>query len=179
MNVRESREYLAIAAFYGERRALRSQVPLLVHIDEGLAILASIGASEAAMRAFCLHPIVQADADLADNATWLRDLTDDVHVMALVFEYRNIANATLSHRAIASADDIPLSPLVEVNAMLVADKIQNRKDFERHHLGSHPRSAELDRYFRLWLERLGVSEARYAELTSSSSVPSVAPSVAP
>jgi hypothetical protein len=166
MSVRESREYLTIAAFYGDRRAQRSQVRLIEHIDEGLAILAAIGASEAAMRAYCLHPMVQADADLDENAAQLSDMTDDVHVMALVFEYRNIANATLSLRAIRGADDIPLSPLAEVNAMLVADKVQNRKDFERHHLGTHARSAELDRYFRLWLERLGVSDARYAELVA-------------
>jgi hypothetical protein len=166
MSVRDSREYLTIAAFYGERRAQRSQVRLIEHIDQGLAILVAIGASEAAMRAFCLHPLVQADADLREHAAYLRDFTDDVHVMALAFEYRNIANATLSHRAIASADEIPLSPLPEVNAMLVADKVQNRKDFERHHRGTHPRSADLEQYFRRWLERLGVTEARYAELAA-------------
>lgn len=162
--VRDSREYRAIAAFYGERRAERSKVRLIEHIDEGLAILAAIGASGAAMRAFCLHPLVQADADLAANGGRLRELTDDVYVTALAIEYRHIANATLSHRVIASAEAIPLSPLAEVNAMLVADKVQNRKDFEMHHLGSHARSKELARYFRLWLERLGIDEARYVEL---------------
>src|SRR5687768_16111088 len=104
MNVRESREYLAIAAVYGDRRAQRSHVRLIEHIDEGLAIMRALGASDNAMRAYCLHPLVQADADLATAR--LRELTDDVVVMALVFEYRHIANATLSDRAISSADDI-------------------------------------------------------------------------
>jgi hypothetical protein len=46
----------------------------------------------------------------------------------------------------------------------VADKVQNRKDFLLHHHGRHPRSDALDRYFRLWLERLDVPEARFAAL---------------
>lgn len=157
-------EYLAIARHYGDRTARRSGVPLIRHIDHGLAILRTIGATDRAMRAFCLHPLVQADTDLA--ACHLSELTADVHVMALAIEYRSVANAALSTRLFASADDIRLSPLAEVNDMLVADKVQNRCDFLRHHAGTHPRSAELDRYFRLWLERLGIDEDRYRKLAS-------------
>jgi hypothetical protein len=166
-SIKDTREYRAIADFYGIRTARRSGVVLLRHIDEGLAILACIAATEAAGRAFCLHPLVQADADLAAHAHRLRELSDDAYVLALAFEYRNIANATLSTRTIASAADIPLSPLADVNAMLVADKVQNRKDFIAHHRATHPRANELDRYFALWLERLGVSETRYAELVAA------------
>ena len=88
----------------------------------------------------------------------LGELTSDPSVLALALEYRDIANATLSARAIAGAEDIPLSPLADVNLMLVADEIQNRKDFLRYHRATHRRAGELDRYFRIWLERLGVSE---------------------
>jgi GNAT superfamily N-acetyltransferase len=154
-------EYRAIAAHYGARTARRSGVPLVHHIDEGLAILAGRGAGDRAMRAFCLHPLVQADDALAAAYPRLAELTADPQVLALALEYRHIANATLSHRPIAGPGDIPLSPLAEVNEMLVADKIQNRKDFLRHHRASHPRADALDRYFRLWLERLGVSEAEH------------------
>ncbi len=164
MNLRDSREYRAIAKHYGTRVAQRSQVPLIHHINEGLEILAHLGASHAAQRAYCLHPLVQDDAELAARASVLHELSDDPMVIALVFEYRNIANATLSTRAISSAASIPLSPLPDVNTMLVADKVQNRADFLAHHLGTHARSDALDRYFRLWLERLGVDDARYAEL---------------
>lgn len=162
--MKTTREYRAIAAAYADRTARRSGVPLIQHIDEGLAILDAIGATAAAQRAYCLHPLLQADAELAANIDRVAELTDDPRVLALAMEYRHIANATLSTRAIASAADIPLSPLFEVNAMLVADKVQNRKDFIAHHRGTHPRSDALDRYFALWLERLGISEARYAEL---------------
>lgn len=162
--MKQTREYRAIAAAYGDRTARRSGVPLIQHVDEGLAILDAIGATDAAKRAYCLHPLLQADADLAATIDRVADLTDDPRVLALAMEYRHIANATLSTRDITSAADIPLSPLPEVNAMLVADKVQNRKDFIAHHRGTHPRSDALDRYFERWLERLGVSEERYAEL---------------
>ena len=155
-----TREYAAIEADYGDRRAARSGVLLMHHIDEGLQVLATRGASQRAMRAFCLHPLVQEDAALAAAYPRLAELTDAPQVLALALEYRNIANTTLSTRAITSAADIPLSPLPEVNEMLVADKLQNWKDFVLHHRGTHARSAALDRYFALWHERLGVTAER-------------------
>ncbi len=149
-------EYRAIEAAYSDGRARRSQVPLMHHIDEGLAVLRRIGASPQAGRAFCLHPLVQTDAALAANAHRVAALTPEPRVLALALEYRNIANATLSQRPIAGPEDIPLSPLAEVQQMLVADKVQNYKDFVLHHGRTHPRRHALDRYFALWLARLGV-----------------------
>jgi hypothetical protein len=148
------REYVAIAEYYGDRRARRSGVLLMHHIDEGLAILVARGASERARRAFCLHPLVQDDTALA--ASFATHLTDDPWVMALAIEYRHVANAALSTRVLESAADIALSPIADVNEMLVADKLQNYKDFMLHHRATHPRGAELERYFTLWLERLEV-----------------------
>jgi hypothetical protein len=156
----DTREYKTIEAFYDDRVATRSGVLLMHHIDEGLQVLAQRGATKRAMQAFCLHPIVQQDSALAAAYPRIASLTDDPAVLTLALEYRNVANATLSTRAIASAADIPLSPLAEVNAMLVADKLQNWKDFVLHHRATHPRSAALDRYFSLWHDRLGVSAER-------------------
>jgi hypothetical protein len=157
-------EYRRIADHYGMRTARRSGVRLMLHIDQGLAMLDAIGATELAMRAFCLHPLVQADADLAVSYPHIRELTNEPRVIVLVMEYRHVANAALSTRVIASASEIGLSPLAEVNQMLVADKVQNRSDFLRHHATTHPRAKELARYFELWLERLGIDEARYEHL---------------
>lgn len=165
--IQDSVEYRRIAEHYGVRTARRSGVPLILHIDEGLRILDAIGASEAAMRAFCLHPLLQADVDLVANYPRIDQLSDDPHVIALALEYRHIANAALSTRTIASAQEIALSPLREVNDMLVADKVQNRSDFLQHHAATHPRSRELARYFELWLERLAIDEARYQELVTA------------
>ena len=38
--------------------------------------------------------------------------------------------------------------------MLLADKLQNRKDFRLYHLGKHERTKELDHYFDLWIDYL-------------------------
>src|SRR5438270_742221 len=78
--IRSTREYLAVQQWYGTRTATRSGVPMMVHIDQGLAILARIEASDAAMRAFCLHPLVQEDEDFAANAPRLRDITTDPYI---------------------------------------------------------------------------------------------------
>ena len=54
--------------------------------------------------------------------------------------------------------------------MLVADKVQNLKDFVLHHLGSHKRSDELYRYYHRWLQHLGVDaldHRRYLEAISN------------
>jgi len=123
-------------------------------------VLAQRGASTQAMRAFCLHPLVQDDSALAASYPRIASMTDDVAVVALALEYRNIANTTRSTRAIGGASDIPLSPLAEVNEMLIADKLQNWKDFVLHHRSTHPASAALDRYFAAWHERLGVTSQR-------------------
>lgn len=156
----DTREYKAIEEFYGDRVAARSCVPLMHHIDEGLQVLAQRNVSTRATKAFCLHPLVQEDSALATAYAGIASLTDDAAVLTLALEYRNIANSTLSTRAIGGARDIPLSPLAEVNEMLIADKLQNWKDFVLHHRRTHPRSAALDDYFAAWHERLGITSER-------------------
>ncbi|MGO4262326.1 hypothetical protein [Lysobacter sp. TAB13] len=42
--------------------------------------------------------------------------------------------------------------------------VHNRKDFETHHLDSHPNSPVLTQYFANWLRALGVDEAGYRAL---------------
>lgn len=165
--------YRYISEYYGDRVAARSQVKLINHIDEGLEILTMIGASDDAKEAFCMHPIIQNSDDLAKNYAWAFDI-DPIYVsgrvMLLAMEYRNIANQYLSHREIDSLDDIVLSPIPEVNDMLIADKIQNYKDFLIYHQGNHPRSRELTHYFCNWLKKLNVIDVfdTYYTLKTSS-----------
>ncbi len=147
-----TQEYDLISKFYGTKRAKRSNVLLMNHIDEGLKILDQLNASAQAKGAYCLHPIVQADKDLLDNRQLLANISSDVII--LVMEYRSIANQYLSTRTINNIGEILLSPLKEVNQMLLADKTQNYKDFVLYHKGKHPRSKELEIYFHNWLDRL-------------------------
>lgn len=152
-----SREWTLIQRHYGDNRANRSQVPLINHIIEGVEVLDRLGSNFYARGAFCIHPMVQSDADLNANFDMLRKSVS-ADVLALAIEYRSVANEYLSHRKISSIDEIRLSPLVDVNDMLIADKVQNYKDFLLYHNGTHPRSIELNQYFQNWIERLDCRE---------------------
>jgi hypothetical protein len=156
VGIERTLEYLMISEHYGANTAHRSKVPLINHINEGLHVMNIRGASTAAKRAFCLHPIVQSDGDLLRNWMMVTNTAVNPAALLLAMEYRNFANQYLSKRYIHDIDEIALSPLKDVNEMLVADKIQNYKDFILYHKGTHPRSIELDEYFNNWLKKLGV-----------------------
>jgi hypothetical protein len=148
-------EYDMISSIYGDDKARRSGVNLMNHIDEGLYIMNHMyQASGYAQRAYCLHPMFQGDIDLTNNRLNTNGINQ--YVMMLVMEYRSVANEYLSYRTINSIEEIRLSPLKEVNDMLIADKIQNKKDFMLYHYGTHPRSKELLEYFDNWHDRLGI-----------------------
>lgn len=163
--------YRLISDYYGDRKAERSGIPYINHIDEGLALLKWLGLSmeahEHIFAAYAYHPILQMDDDLVSNTTRLALHHDSViarmsrEAIIYTMEYRSVANEYLSKRSIQSIEEIRLSPLRQVNWMLMADKIQNRKDFELYHEGTHPRSKELAQYFRNWLQRLNISEEKY------------------
>lgn len=161
--IKDTVEYKLIAKHYGTRKAKRSKVPLINHIDEGLIVLDYIGATDRAKRAFCMHPLWQADADLFENSYMCRFVEPEIVVLTM--EYRNIANAFLSDKMDDTIiGDIKLSPLVEVYQMLIADKVQNRKDFITYHKRTHDRSAQLDAYFEKWLAALNIDEGTYQSM---------------
>lgn len=158
-------EYDAVKRLYGKRRARRSGVLLMNHIDEGLVVLDEIKASDLARRAYCLHPLFQENSTLVEifaTPTVLNGL--DTRAIVLAVEYRWVANNYLSHHPSRPPQEIELSPLKDVNDMLIADKVQNYKDFLIYHLGTHAKSTRLDQYFRQWLERLGISKERFQEM---------------
>ena len=158
-------EYDLIRQYYGNKKAQRSGVYLINHINEGLVILDAIKASDVAKKAYCLHPMLQNDADLLQNYT-LDWAAIHPQVLLAVMEYRSVANDYLSGRQIEAVTEIRLSPLQDVNDMLIADKVQNHKDFVLYHKQTHPRSAQLEQYFHHWLTRLGVSPAQYQALVA-------------
>jgi hypothetical protein len=160
--------YRLISNIYKDIRTKRSGIYLMNHIDEGLYILNKIGVSVITKDAYCLHPILQSDESLSENYLSDKLLVNpfndfEIHPSAfiLAMEYRRVANNYLSQRNISNINDIELSILPEVNQMLISDKIQNRKDFEMYHIDTNPRTNELQKYFKNWFSRLGVSEELY------------------
>ena len=156
------RAFQAVCRFYRGQTARRSGVPLIAHVAEGLVVLDRLNATEVTKAAFCLHPLFQADDDLAVTLAAGGHLCgQDPAAVLLAMEYRHQANGHLSHHP----PKVPTwGPLDEVKQMLIADKVQNRKDFEQHLQGRVANSDRLDAYFKEWLDALGVSESRYTEL---------------
>lgn len=155
-------EYALIEGYYGNRMAKRSGVWLMNHIDEGLTILDQIGASDDAKAIFCLHPLTQNDVDLASNIELLGKYPKLNWKGAL--EYRETANAYLAQRDIEDISEIRLSDNPDVNNALIADKVQNYKDFMLYHYGSHKDSDRLFDYFHNWFDRLAISDKLLLDL---------------
>ncbi len=156
-----SPEYDAIKTFYGERTSKRSHVPLMNHINEGLAILTKIDASFDSKAAYCIHPLFQNDQDLMTVGEQFIQRYGFRRTVFLAMEYRNIANRYLAKDTKIL---LKLSPIKDVNDMLIADKIQNRKDFEIYHKHCHKNAERLDQYFKEWLNALSITEQQFQDL---------------
>lgn len=152
--------YTLISDYYGHKTTNRTGVRLMNHIDEGLKILDHLNASDNAKDAYCIHPMVQSNLDLACCATTVFDSIQP-YVILLAMEYRSVANAHLSDNP---STIIHLSVLRDVDMMLIADKVQNKKDFEAYHKGTHEHSDRLTAYFDRWLAALDVSPSQELEL---------------
>lgn len=145
------KEYDVIKQFYGTQVAARSGVPLMNHIDEGCELLVAWLRPDIELAAFCLHPIVQNDEPA--DATWVT--WSEAYDLAC--EYRDRANAYLCRTDtdwIQTPDDLAMhmQPMSTACAyLLLADKVQNQKDFLIYHSLTHPRAAELQRYFSVWI----------------------------
>lgn len=153
--------YAAVESFYGDQHAKRSGLPLMNHIDEGIFLLRNMQASDLVLAAFCLHPLIQADADLSSNlkSGLLSNLP--VAPLVLAMEYRQWANKHLSMHPPNTT--LTWGPLGEVKMMLIADKIQNWKDFYIYLRGreSVPNSDRLDSYFAEWGDALGITPRQF------------------
>ena len=158
----DTEEYALIEDYYGNRVAKRSNVWLMNHIDEGFAILGALKASEEAYSVFALHPLVQNDVDLASNEH-LIEAYPHLNWQG-AFEYRETANAYLADRDISSIDDIQLSGNEAVNMALIADKVQNYKDFMLYHYGTHKNSDRLFNYFHNWFDKLQINKKNLIDL---------------
>jgi len=162
LDLPDSRAYKAVSSFYGDHRAKRSGQFFMNHIDEGLDILTQLRCNSTVKDAWCLHPLVQNDEDLQATLAAGGHLNgQDPAALILAMEYRHQANGHLSKHAPKLRPT--WGPLDEVRDMLIADKMQNRKDFDLH-LRGHPdvtNGNRLDSYFREWFDALGITDDQY------------------
>jgi hypothetical protein len=175
-DVQQTHAYRAVRTHYGERMAQRSGVPLIQHIDDGLVVLQAIGACDDAAEAFCLHPLFQSDEAIGTALEELDLWAFSPKALVLVMEHRRQANAWLPDKVwnngplvsqLRQSGNPAPGPLFEVRHMLIADKVQNCKDFIAHQMGTHPRSAELHHYYLQWLQALHVDQAMFENLCNA------------
>lgn len=165
-----STEYKLVAEHYGERKASRSGVRLMQHIHEGVAVLETIGATVGAICGFMLHPLVQGQLDMEMNLTKIcRQEMLNTRGLMMVMEYRHKANSYLCTEATDGWSDYDARQAIgelciDVRDMLIADKVQNYKDFLVYHHGTHPRTLELQNYFQRWFRLLDITEKEYLAL---------------
>jgi hypothetical protein len=164
-------EYEEVSKFYGDRQAERSGLPYMQHIDEGLYILAKLGGTDAAQRAFALHPLIQGRDDYQDSVNkgvldraFRHGRRESAEAVALAIEYRFIANSYTSRMPESESYKIVRSPLKQVNLMLKADKIQNYKDALLNVIPKYPEEAErLVKYFNHYMEWFEISTVEFQE----------------
>lgn len=168
----ERAAYRFITAEYEGKIARRSGLPYLNHINEGVFLIyRRFGFQCDLIDAYCLHPIFQSDRSLtrlvADTKnSFLSKCPSRILIFAM--EYRRVANGYISTMKVKQPDLITLSPLEEVNKLLVADKIQNKKDFMKYMNYDNGKVSyrrvcqRYIAYFDSWLTCLGISPEIYA-----------------
>jgi hypothetical protein len=154
--LKHSNSYKLIQKEYKGKVTKRSQVPLIYHIDEGGGILNKIGATEIVKDAYYLHPLLQSDEMFNIHKG---DCFDGINTQSVILsmEYRRVANSYLSTMNVGDFVGFSCN---EIKQMLIADKIQNFKDFMMYHFGKHDRSSELHEYFNNWFDLLDVDYER-------------------
>lgn len=118
-------------------------------MEEGLAILNILEASHNAKKAFCIHPLFENDESLAKTWEMNRIPNCDSRSLILAMEFR-----TISGRRSGNNGKIRLSMIPEVNQMLLADIMQKYKTFEINQRGVHPKSNELETFYKNWIIQL-------------------------
>ena len=145
-----------IKGHYKNNTTERSGIFLMNHITEGLKVLDYLKADITTKAAFCLHPLMQSDLDFYKYITNLKKYRNiSQKTQALTLEYRRAAN---SYLCTPYNNNVKIV-LEETKLMLIADKVQNYKDFLLYHYGIHERSNQLNQYFINWLSYLGIDNS--------------------
>jgi hypothetical protein len=153
----EDVHYIIIREFYRFQTANRSGIPYMNHIDEGLVILKHLEARQVTKQAWCIHPVVQSNENMRREIFDFKLAGANSAAIVLAMEYRHTANSYLSHHRV---DDIPRKLLFDLRDklrnfemlrhMLIADKIQNYKDFQANEK-LYENAYVLNEYFLDWI----------------------------
>jgi len=160
-------KYYNLIYEYFKNKKTSKGVPYMNHIDEGIKILEEIKADKCTIEAYILHPFIQcvnlkgADGKVILSEEEMKEYLDiysiDPIVTSNLFLYRKFANAYLCR---PETDNLSLMDIrnclyglemyPDIIDMLIADKLQNFKDFMKYRQ-DHPRYDQLFRYFNMWL----------------------------
>lgn len=148
--VSDNLAYSVIEKYYGSAKAKRSGIPYINHIDEGCGILYLLNASSNAKEAFMLHPIYQN----GDNTRYFFNILS----VDLAKNYAYIANQFLRqyYKNIHSTVLEECLKCENIKHMLIADKIQNYKDF-KNNINRYEERRDIEEYFLWWFDTLGIS----------------------
>jgi hypothetical protein len=132
------------------------------HIIEGAYFLTEVmPADDPFVEAFLVHPIFQ-DVDLPTQVIqkYVDTFELSTPVVSTAFKYRIAANSYLP-KDIHTGRQPPVILEQGLKFMLIADKIQNLKDFQRYFDKQNPRYKQLENYYDTWLSSLGAFSMAY------------------
>lgn len=149
MTMFDTIEYAAIRDYYAGVTSARSGVKKINHIIEGMELLEAWDRPPIELQAFCLHPLVQMNVD--SPKTPASPLALDYAIA----EDKYLCRPENDH----IEDEVQLQDRIgniseSVAWMLLADKVQNQKDFRKYHWFTHERAYQLEAYFNLWIKTL-------------------------
>lgn len=170
--------YNVISEFYKDK-ATSKGIPYINHIDEGVGHLENLHVSDVLINAFILHPFVQCvnlKGTYKDCLLTEKELEKHINIFEIKPEiayelllYRKFANSYLcrpetdGYSIVEAYEDVKeLQNYQGTIRMLIADKLQNFKDFLLYRQ-DHPRKNQLTIYFKYWLNIL-------ADMVDSSSI---------
>lgn len=165
VDISTSLEYMAIENFYKDKRAGRSGLPYINHIDEGIDMLShwlndDILKASICARAYAIHPLIdEMTGILGGILDALGSTLPAGNTISLAIEHHILRNKFLVKDWDTHWDETGLQNLLgpmsnECAWMLLADKVQNQKDFRIHHWFTHEKTYQYEEYFNLWIETL-------------------------
>lgn len=159
-------EYRLVEAVLADSRSSSGAFRMNL-VDEGLAVLADLGASMDTKRAFCLFPLVSEDNELAKYYHSLEQVLAPIpgglEALALAVESREIACRWRPGMPNPQSS-VQVSSSKNVKDLLIAEKVQQRAALTQHAMEDSSK-ADLNVHYQSWLEALGAAD-RYLWLRS-------------